>query len=90
DVYLTPFARNIQMHPGKAAHKQRGGELATPTFHRPLSAYVEACSAAGLAVVGMEEWISTRAASSGPRAPEENRSRREFPLFMGVKAVKLG
>lgn len=90
DVYLTPFARNIQMHPGKAAHKQRGGELATPTFHRPLSAYVEACSVAGLAVVGMEEWISTRAASSGPRAPEENRSRREFPLFMGVKAVKLG
>jgi len=90
DVYMTSFARNIQMHPGKAAMKKRGGELATPTFHRPIGAYVEACRGAGLGVVGMQEWISTRAASSGPRAPEENRGRREFPLFMGVVAVKLG
>lgn len=88
DAYLTPFKRDIQMHPGKAAAGKRGGEVSTPTFHRPIGAYVESLSRAGLFVSDLREWTSKRAASSGPRAPEENRARLEIPLFLGIRAVR--
>jgi RluA family pseudouridine synthase len=90
DVYLTPYAKGIAMHPGKAAAGRAGGEITTRTFHRPIGAYVRACARAGLVVDDLREWISERAASSGPRAPEENRARTEIPLFMGVRARKAG
>jgi RluA family pseudouridine synthase len=90
DAYLTPFKRDIQMHPGKAATGKRGGEVSTPTFHRPIGAYVHALSRAGLLITDLREWPSRRAASSGPRAPEENRVRVEIPLFLGIRAVRAG
>lgn len=88
DAYLTPFKRDIQMHPGKAAAGKRGGDVSTATFHRPIGGYVEALSRAGLLVSDLREWPSERAANSGPRAPEENRARLEIPLFLGIRAVK--
>lgn len=90
DAYLTPFKRDIQMHPGKAAAGKRGGEVSTPTFHRPIGAYVESLARAGLLIKDLREWPSMRAASSGPRAPEENRARLEVPLFLGIRAIKAG
>jgi 23S rRNA-/tRNA-specific pseudouridylate synthase/ubiquinone/menaquinone biosynthesis C-methylase UbiE len=90
DAYLTPFRKDIQMHPGKRAHGRREGAAETPTFHRPVGAYVSALGAAGLLVTDLAEWVSQRAATSGPRAPEENRARLEIPLFMGIRAVKTG
>ena len=88
DAYLTPITRAIEMQPGKAADGQ--GEIKTWTFHRPIGAYVRALAEAGLVVDRLEEWCSQRAATSGPRAPEENRARLEFPLFLGIRAVKPG
>ncbi len=88
DAYLTPFKRDIQMHPGKAARGKQGGDVSTPTFHRPIGEYVSACSAAGLLITDLREWPSQRAASSGPRAPEENRARLEIPLFLGLRALR--
>lgn len=89
DAYLTPFAKQIQMHPGKAAHGKPEGRITTPTFHRPVGEYVRALSASGLRLVDFCEWTSKRAATSGPRAPEENRARLEFPLFAAIVAEKL-
>lgn len=86
DSYLTGFERAIEMQPGKAAAGK--GEQKTWSFHRPIGEYVRALSMAGLMVDRLEEWCSQRAASSGPRAPEENRARLEIPLFLGIRAVK--
>lgn len=88
DGYLSPGQKPIEMNPGKAA---RGEQTATTwTFHRPLQTYIEALAKAGLVVDRLEEWPSLRASTSGPRAAEENRARREIPLFLGVRALKLG
>ena len=76
------------MHPGKAARGWPGGDISTPTFHRPIGAYVRALADAGLLVTDLREWPSERAATSGPRAPEENRARLEIPLFLGIRAVR--
>lgn len=89
DAYLTPFRKDVRMHPGKAAHGKSGGEIVTPTFHRPIGDYVRALADAGLLVTDLREWISEREATSGPRAPEENRARREIPLFLGIRAVRV-
>jgi 23S rRNA-/tRNA-specific pseudouridylate synthase/SAM-dependent methyltransferase len=88
DGYLSPGRKQVQMNPGKAA---RGSAPTTTwTFHRPLQAYIQAMAAAGLLIERLEEWPSLRASSSGPRAAEENRARREIPLFIGVRGVKAG
>jgi len=88
DAYLTPLVREIKAHPGKAAGNRPGGELSTPTFHRPIQRYVRAMADAGLLVTDLGEWPSKRAATSGPRAPEENRARLEIPLFLAFRAVR--
>ncbi len=87
DGYLTSYAREIVMNPGKAAHGKP--PVTTTTFHRPISAYVRALSDAGLALTHMEEWPSLRQSQPGPRAQEENRARREIPMFLALRAVKL-
>lgn len=85
DGYLSPGQRKIEMNPGKAV---RGGEaVSTYTFHRPMQAYFDAMRRCGFLVEQLEEWPSLRASNSGPRAAEENRARREIPLFVGVRAV---
>ncbi|MBY0312835.1 MAG: methyltransferase domain-containing protein [Phycisphaerales bacterium] len=88
DAYLTPYRKDIRMHPGKAAQGKREGTITTQTFHRPIGAYVKAITASGLRVTHLGEWISRRAADSGPRAPEENRARMEIPLFLAIVAEK--
>jgi RluA family pseudouridine synthase len=82
DGYLSPGQHRIQMHPGKAP------DIVTWTFHRPIQVYVRALAEAGFVVDGLEEWPGMRVSTSGPRAPEENRARREIPLFLAVRAVK--
>lgn len=80
--YLSAGQHAIQMHPGKDA------SIVTWTFHRPLQSYVKALADAGFVVESIEEWAGKRVSTSGPRAGEENRARREIPLFMAVRAVK--
>jgi hypothetical protein len=74
------------MNPGSSAH---GAEpVVTWTFHRPIQGYVKALASAGLLVDAMEEWSSLRTSQPGPRATEENRARREIPMFLAFRAVR--
>ncbi len=86
EAYLTPTSRDIEMQPGRAARGR--GSVKTVTFHRPIQTYVAALAKAGFLVETLEEWPSLRASTSGPRAAEENRIRREIPMFLGVRALK--
>ena len=71
------------MHPGSAPDQY------TWTFHRPLSSYIRALRQAGLLVDAMEEWPSHKNSTSGPRAAAENTARKEIPMFMAMRAVKV-
>ncbi|MCC6659310.1 MAG: methyltransferase domain-containing protein [Phycisphaerales bacterium] len=86
DGYLSPGQTPIVMNPGAAA--SGAPEVTTWTFHRPIQAYVAALAAAGLLVDAIEEWPSLRESRPGPRAAEENRARREIPLFLAFRAIK--
>ncbi|MEM8757618.1 MAG: pseudouridine synthase [Planctomycetota bacterium] len=88
DAYLSPSSDPIVMNPGKAAAGEK--PITTWTFHRPLEHYVRAFATAGLLIDAVEEWPSRRTSQPGPRAAEENRARREIPMFMGIRAVKTG
>ena len=83
DRYLSELKIPIQMHPGHAPG------VVTWSFHRPLQSYFAAFSASGLAVTGLEEWVSQRQSRPGGKARAENSSRNEIPLFLALKAVKL-
>ena len=86
DAYLGEEAIPITMNPGAQAS---GAEaVTTTTFHRPISAYVDSACRAGLLIDALEEWASERRSQPGPRAEEENRARREVPMFLAFRAVK--
>ncbi|MBZ0172463.1 MAG: methyltransferase domain-containing protein, partial [Phycisphaerales bacterium] len=86
DAYLGEEAIPITMNPG--AHSSGADEVTTTTFHRPISAYVDAARRAGLLIDALEEWASRRESQPGPRAEEENRARREIPMFLAFRAIK--
>lgn len=88
DAYLGESAIPITMNPG--AHASGEEAVTTTTFHRPISRYVEAARRAGLLIDTIEEWPSERTSDSGPRAEEENRARREIPMFLAFRARKSG
>lgn len=82
DRYLMPRREPIITHPGKDPTGY------TWTFHRPIAAYINALTEAGLLTAHMEEWVSHKVSDSGPRAPAENTARKEIPMFMAMRAVK--
>lgn len=84
DSYLSESAEEIDMDPGKTSGKRK-----TISFHRPLQLYIKALVKNGFAVTGLEEWISNRSSQPGPRQKAEDTARKEFPLFLMVKAQKL-
>jgi SAM-dependent methyltransferase len=86
DGYLSTGQAEIVMNPGHAAHGKR--PVTTWTFHRPIQSYFKALAEAGFLVESLEEWPSLRRSEPGPRAAEENRARREIPMFLGLRAVK--
>lgn len=81
--YLLPRKHPIVMHPG-----QKTGEY-TWTFHRPIGAYVKAMRAAGVLLDATEEWAGHKTSTSGPRATAENLARKEIPMFMAMRGVKV-
>lgn len=83
DSYLSENAIPMLMHPGQNQH------IKTTSFHRPLSSYVAALATAGFMIDGMEEWISHKESTSGPRAKAENRIRKEIPMFLAIRARKV-
>jgi 23S rRNA-/tRNA-specific pseudouridylate synthase/SAM-dependent methyltransferase len=87
DGYLSPAQVRIVSNPGEVARGKPAVE--TWTFHRPLQSYVRSLGAHGLWIDRLEEWPSQRSSQPGPRAAEENRARREIPLFLGLRARKV-
>jgi 23S rRNA-/tRNA-specific pseudouridylate synthase/SAM-dependent methyltransferase len=85
DGYLSPVPREIVMNPGAVANGKPA--VTTVTHHRPLQQYVRGLADAGLLVDVLEEWPSQRTSQPGPRASEENRARREIPMFAAIRAV---
>jgi hypothetical protein len=51
---------------------------------------VQQLGAHGLLLDKLEEWPSPRRSEPGPRAEEEDRARREIPMFLGLRAIKTG
>jgi ubiquinone/menaquinone biosynthesis C-methylase UbiE len=83
DRYLLPRKSPITAHPGT-----KTGEY-TWSFHKPLEQYVRSLRNAGMLVDALEEWPSHKTSTSGPRAAAENNARKEIPLFLAIRAVKV-
>ncbi len=84
--YLSPVHKAVVMNPAQAATGAK--EISTLTWHRPLQTYVAAFAKAGLLIDAMEEWASLRQSEAGPRSREEDRIRREIPMFLAIRGVK--
>jgi len=84
DRYLIPRKSPIVTHPGKDP------DTYTWTFHKPLELYVRAMRNAGLLIDALEEWPSHKTSEAGPRAHAENTARKEIPMFMAIRGVKIG
>ncbi len=83
DEYISESESAIVAHPGAEI------SVSTVSFHRPLQFYFKALSKAGFAVHRLEEWTSHKQSEPGPRANTENKSRKEFPLFLALEARKI-
>ncbi len=83
DRYLLPRKTPIVTHPGKSP------DVYTWTFHKPLEAYVKSLRNAGLLIDAMEEWPSHKSSTSGPRAAAENTARKQIPMFLAIRALKV-
>jgi ubiquinone/menaquinone biosynthesis C-methylase UbiE len=83
DRYLVPRKTPIVTHPGSDPTQY------TWSYHRPIEDYVKSLSREGLLIDAMEEWPSHKISDSGPRAPAENTSRKEIPLFLAMRAMKI-
>jgi hypothetical protein len=75
----------IDMTPGESDPKRK---KSTVSFHRPLQSYFKALNKADLSVTHLEEWISHKKSQKGPRAAEEDRTRKEIPMFLMLEASK--
>jgi ubiquinone/menaquinone biosynthesis C-methylase UbiE len=83
DRYLLPRKSPIVTHPGRTP------DVYTWTFHRPIGTYVKGLRNAGMLVDALEEWPSHKASEPGPRAAAENAARKEIPMFLALRAVKV-
>ena len=83
DRYLLPRKAPIVAHPGQQ------DQTYTWTFHKPIEAYVKSLRNAGLLIDALEEWPSHKTSTSGPRAAAENVARKEIPMFLAIRAVKV-
>jgi SAM-dependent methyltransferase len=81
--YMSSQKIPIQISPG---NEKLGN---TYSYHNPLSAYSLWLRKAGFMIGAIEEWCSDKK-SEGAKARMEDRARREIPLFLALKAIKLG
>src|SRR5205085_10633374 len=84
DRYLLPRKIPIVTHPGKDP------DAYTWSFHKPLEHYVRALRNAGLLIDALEEWPSHKTSEPGPRAATENAARKEIPMFLALRAIRIG
>jgi ubiquinone/menaquinone biosynthesis C-methylase UbiE len=80
DRYFSALKIPIQTHPSEGKES-----VQTFSFHTPISTYTQYLKEAGFVIEVIEEWCSDKK-SSGSAASYENRSRKEFPLFLTLLA----
>ena len=85
DAYLSDDRISIDMSPGERNPRKKA---MTVSFHRPLQVYFKALNKSGLVVGRLEEWISHKRSQKGPRQAEEDRTRKEIPMFMMLEIVR--
>lgn len=85
DAYMSDHTTKIDMTPGEENQYKK---KFTVSFHRPLQSYFKALNKAGLSVARLEEWISHRKSQKGPRGEEEDRTRKEIPMFICLECKK--
>jgi ubiquinone/menaquinone biosynthesis C-methylase UbiE len=83
DCYMSNLTIPIQTRPSLKAQSE-----ITWSFHRPLSTYSASLKEAGFMIDLIQEWCSNKK-SQGKMASMENRSRKEFPLFLTIVARKI-
>ena len=84
DKYGKALEIGIQTRPGL------GTDEGTVFYHRPLAEVISPMGKAGLGVVECVELFShRRSQGGGPFSNAEHKAAEEFPLFIGLKAVKL-
>lgn len=85
DSYMSDIKERIEMNPGE---RDSGNKRFTISFHRPLQSYFKHLTKAGFLIGKFEEWISHKESNPGPKANEENRIRKEIPIFAIIEAIK--
>jgi len=80
DQYLSSSKTEIQIHPGADP------SATTPTFHRPIQAYANTLGSAGLWIDRIDEWPSHKTSPEGPRKKALDKSRKEIPMFLALRA----
>jgi SAM-dependent methyltransferase len=83
DRYLTALAVPLKPYPNGA---QPG---VSRSFHRPLSAYVQALGAQGLYINDLREIPTYKQSKGAKQTAAENRANAEIPLFLGLSAIKV-
>jgi ubiquinone/menaquinone biosynthesis C-methylase UbiE len=83
DKYGKPLDIGITTRPGL------GTDENTVFYHRPLSVLISAIGEAGMGVTKCSELFSHRRSQVGPFSKAEHRAAEEFPLFLGLRAVKM-
>ncbi len=85
DRYLTPLAVPLK------AYEEGGRRGVTRSHHRPLQAYVNGLAAQGLWLNSLQE-IPTYQQERAEKAKAKaiNRANEEIPLFLALRAVKVG
>ena len=83
DRYLLPRKSPIVTNPGKTP------DVYTWSFHKPIETYVKAMRNARLLIDALEEWPSHKSSAPGPRAAAENAARKEIPMFLAIRAIKV-
>jgi len=86
DSYMSDSREKIDMDPGMKGDERK---RFTYSFHRPLQGYVKALAKYGFMIDGLEEWISHKKSQNGPRGKAEDIARKEFPMFMMIRARKI-
>jgi ubiquinone/menaquinone biosynthesis C-methylase UbiE len=85
DSYMSDIKEKIEMNPGE---NNQGDKKYTVSFHRPLQTYFKALNKSGFQIGRLEEWISHKESKEGLRSAEENRIRKEIPMFVIIEAIK--
>jgi ubiquinone/menaquinone biosynthesis C-methylase UbiE len=83
DKYGSAIEIAIQTRPGLNT-----GE-GTVFYHRPLAELISVMGNAGLGITKCTELFSHRRSQSGPFSKAEHKAAEEFPLFLGLSAVKM-